>query len=173
MRDLRARAPEPITLPQNKTTLRALKARLARQNLIELGEVRGRIRRAILTLKSLPDEEQKYFRIRCGLPEMLVEPLLDQADAQWVRNEELSRPRKFIPTPRDISRYLDDVAWLNPLCRRDQDIIYWRAKDFAYRDIGDWLNLSETGARNAYKAAISNCWTVAAITIERQNKKAA
>lgn len=165
-------APPPIVLPTHPPSLRKLKADLAAdKTLISKRDVKTRILRAVKTLDVQPDHELRFFKIRCGLPEFVRERL-EPADEQWVRNEELSKPRRFHPTALDISRYVDDLMWLNPLSKREQDLIAWRARDYAYRDIAQWLQITERQAENEFKATISNCWCVAALKEREENKRA-
>lgn len=165
-------APPPIEIPTHKGLLRKMKAELAAdKNLISKRDVKTRILRAIKTLDVQPDHELRFFKVRCGLPEFVRERL-EPADEQWVRNEQLSKPRRFHPTPRDIELYVDDLSWLNPLTEDEQKLIAWRARDYAYRDIAQWSDITERQAENEFKAAISNCWFVAALSQRNANKEA-
>lgn len=164
-------APPPIKLPTHKPSLRKMKAELAAdKKLITKRDVKTRILRALKTLDVQPDPDWKFFRIKSSMPDY-VRDKLDPKDEQWVRNEELSSPKKFLAEPEDIERYLDDLEWLNPLTQEERDIIAWRARDFAYRDIAQWLDITERQAENEFKAAISNCWCVAAFKERAANKK--
>jgi hypothetical protein len=164
-------APPPIKLPTHKPSLRKMKAQLAAdKSMLSKRDVRERIFLAIKTLDAVPDHELRFFRVKCGLPEF-VRDRLEPADEQWVRNEELSRPSKFKPSPRDMERYIDDLSWLNPLTDEERDLLAWRARGFAYRDIAQWIQQTERQAENAFKTALSNCWCVAALTQRNANQK--
>jgi hypothetical protein len=79
------------------------------------------IKRSILTLSAVPDNERRFQRgPGCSLPEAAPEQVeIDFEELLRVSRGETSRKAYYFrPTPQDLSRYLEVLAWLNWLWRQ-------------------------------------------------------
>jgi hypothetical protein len=69
------------------------------------------VERSILTLRALPDRDARFLaNTGSGLPR----PVRDASESYGWQE---TRPPRFQPTPRDVSRYLEVLGWLTWLER--------------------------------------------------------
>jgi len=102
---------------------------LSDDRLKQLADVcRTLLRRSVLTLRAVPDREAAWLRGPGGN----WPPALRDATESY--GYDTPKVRSFHPTPRDLDRYLDVLAWLSwlqtqPMGPRDVRIIVARARD--------------------------------------------
>lgn len=113
--------------------------------------IESRVLRALKTLRAVEDPDAK---ILCQF---------DGRAVSWpdvVRSEQegygydLPRVRMFKPSPRDVSRMLDDLSWLNGLTKPQFRLIWWRSFDEPFSFMAAKLGRSDEFARLRYREAI-------------------
>lgn len=88
----------------------------------DLRETAGRcavlIRRAVLTIRALPDNERRWLGgPRSPAPDP-IRSLAESYDSEAARAE-TARAARFRPSPADVSRCLEVLSWLTWLGRRN------------------------------------------------------
>lgn len=72
-------------------------------------------------------------------------------------NEDAARHSKGADGP-DVGRNAEMLKWLDrelmKLPEQDQAILKWRAMDFSYAEIGEWIGMNEGAARVRHKRAM-------------------
>lgn len=106
--------------------------------------------RAILTLRALPDPDLHWFAIGTTWPHYVRAYL----DAYEVEHDTDDRPR-HIPTPADVARYLDILAWGRELSRLQWRIINYRADDYSLELIADCVRQPLGVVRMEFRLAVN------------------
>ncbi|BAQ16935.1 DUF6362 family protein [Methyloceanibacter caenitepidi] len=125
------------------------------------------IDRSVLTLAALPDKERRFQRSPgSGLPEpVYTKQELDaaadfEAQLRASKGEPTRKLRRFRPSPRDVGRYLDVLAWLSELWRsangpRDVKLIIARAHGVSWWRLTHQYGRSEATLRNWHRSAVA------------------
>lgn len=110
-----------------------------------------RILRALKTLRAVPDPDAKVLGQFRGSAVCWPDVVREEQEAYGY---EAARARRFRPTPKDISRMLGDLAWLNGIGKQHFKILWLRSLDLPFSIIGLRLNKSDETARRWYREAI-------------------
>ncbi|MCP5086472.1 MAG: hypothetical protein GY952_06690 [Rhodobacteraceae bacterium] len=134
-----------------------------------------RIRRAVLTLRALPDREKAWLDA-CNKTSM-PEPVRLAEEAYGY---ESAKARRFTPTHRDVDQYLETFEWLCWLRRqndgkRDYRIVVARVHGTPYWKLADRHHRSEETIRRWRDGAIAKVFVEyqAAILADMAEKEAA
>jgi hypothetical protein len=104
--------------------------------------------RALCTLRSIPDADQRWFHLRCRWPPYRREFL----DAYGWDDEEPEDV--FVPTPVDLDRYLTVLGWGVGLNGQQWLIVRDVAMGYSMAAISDRLHLPAAEIRRRYDLAI-------------------
>lgn len=110
------------------------------------------VRRAVLTLKALPDHERGW--LSTNLRSCMPTPVVHYAEAYKVDEfDQTPERRRFRPTPKDRSRYLEILKWLTwlelqgPNDARDVKIIFAWANGVAPKTLAGRYGRSDDTIR--------------------------
>jgi len=117
-------------------------------------EVWGKLETAMKTLRAMPDRERRFFAVKSGYPDFVR----DYIDAY--ASVEAIAPR-FMPTPEQVSQYLDILAWARHLKRSDWQLLWWRSFGVSFGVIGHYIGRSDEAARKRFENALTDVWTAA------------
>ena len=117
---------------------------------IPIDEVETRIIRALKTLRSLPDPEARFLRVKSAWPEF-PRKYMDAYNSAEVK-------RKFNPTPRDMSDYLTALEWLRDVPKGDVKHIYWQSFELSFRQVAHKIGRSHETARKRYRDVLIRVW---------------
>ncbi|MGH1350755.1 MAG: DUF6362 family protein [Methyloligellaceae bacterium] len=162
--------------PIKKSRLKTIKARLEKQlsdiqkpkkklkdlsRVDALNEIEQRIIRAYKTLRSLPDREAGWLRVKSNWPEVLREY------SDLVGAEPIDYIETFKPTPYDLDDMLIALGWLTRINKRPalrqkyQRVFLLRSLGFSWYTVGGRMNVHETTIMRWRKDAIILAWRVA------------
>ena len=113
--------------------------------------IEGRILTALKTLRALPDPDARVLAQFKGQAVSWPEVVHEHGQA-YGYGEVKARP--FRPSPRDVSRMLGDLAWLQGIDKPLFRLIWWRSFDLPFSFIGARIGRSPETARRRYREAI-------------------
>ncbi len=117
----------------------------------EQDTIEVRILTALKTLRALPDPDAKIWRQFDGQSISWPEVVRESQEAYGYDEP---RQRRFRPSPRDVSRMLGDLAWLEGLEKPQFRLIWWRSFDLPFSFIAARLGRSDETARRRYRDAL-------------------
>lgn len=110
-----------------------------------------RVLTALKTLRAVDDPDTKILRQFDGRAVSWPEVVRSEHEGYGY---DLPRVRAFKPTPKDVSRMLDDLALLNGLEKRHFRMIWWRSLELPFSFIAARIARSDETARRWYKNAL-------------------
>jgi len=117
---------------------------------IPIDAVEKRILRALKTLRSLPDPEARFLKVKSAWPEF-PRKYMDAYNSAETR-------QRFNPTPRDMSDYLTALEWLRGVPKADVKHIYWQSFDLSFRQVAHKIGRSHETARKRYRDVLIRVW---------------
>ncbi len=117
-------------------------------------DVEDRVLRGMMTLRSMPDAERRYFVQRSGHPPHIQEQIDAYASVAAIAP-------KFKPSPADVSGYLTALSWMRHQPKHMWNIVWWRSFDLSFGLIGQYIGQSDETARRRYREAITDAWQAA------------
>lgn len=118
-------------------------------------EVWTKLESAMKTLRAMPDKERRFFVVKCGWPDFAH----DYMDAYAAVDAIVPR---YQPTPQEVSEYLDVLAWMRHLERRDWQLLWWRSfENVSFGTIAKYIGRSDETARKRFENALTDVWVAA------------
>ncbi len=113
--------------------------------------IEGRILTALKTLRALPDPDARVLAQFKGQSVSWPEVVREQGQAYGYGEV---RAQPFRPSPKDVSRMLDDLAWPQGIDKPLFRILWWRSHDAPFSIIAARIGRSPETARRRYREAI-------------------
>ena len=113
--------------------------------------VESRVLTALKTLRAVPDPDAKILKQFDGRAVSWPEVIRQEEESYGY---DVPRTKSFNPKPRDVSRMLGDLAWLNGLDKKQFRLIWWRSFDLPFSYIAARIGRSDETARRRYREAL-------------------